>query len=342
MSNGLYARTALACLLPVTALLTTSCIYVGDIDGGNWNARTDKEIPLSAPLQPGASFSATTGDGAIAVDGLDTTECKVLAKIVTRARTQEAADDLMDQIDVKLVPAGDGLKVVIDRPQEIRNASLTVSLDVDLPTNTSLALQTSDGGVHIANVTGTIDARTSDGGIDVEGLSGDVKLNTSDGGITCSRTQAKTLNLHTSDGSIKLTQATLGAGEARTSDGGVTLEQVRGDSLDLHTNDGSIRCYGIVAPRMTCHTSDGAIEIEFSPDSPKNPDLNATTSNGSITFTAPPGLSAVVDASTNDGAIHTNLPITIEGKVGKSLHGTVGDGQGKVYLKTDDGSITIR
>jgi len=339
MNKGLYARTALVCLFPVTAFLSTSCIVIGDHVE---TARFEKEVPLSAPLQPGSSFSAVTNDGAIVVNGLDTSECKVLARVVTHARTQEAAEELAQQIDVKLVPAGEGLKVVIDRPPVIRNASYGVSLDVDLPARTSLTLETSDGAVHITNVTGTIDTKTSDGSIEAEGLNGDVKLRTSDGGITCSRMDVKTLNLHTSDGSIRLTQATLGTGELQTSDGNVTLDNVRGDRLELRTSDGSIHCHGIVAARMTCHTSDGGIEVEFSQDAPKALTLNATTSNGSITFIAPPGLSAGIEANTDDGSIHTNLPITVEGKIGKSLHGTIGAGEGKVYLKTNDGTITIR
>jgi hypothetical protein len=52
-------------------------------------------------------------------------------------------------------------------------------------------------------------------------------------------------------------------------------------------------------------------------------------------------LSATIEAGTSDGSIRTELPITIRGKVGKSLTGTVGDGEGSIYLRTSDGSITI-
>ena len=38
----------------------------------------------------------------------------------------------------------------------------------------------------------------------------------------------------------------------------------------------------------------------------------------------------------------TELPITIQGKVGKSLNGVIGGGEGRIYLRTNDGSITIR
>lgn len=301
MDKGLYARIALAASLTLTVFLGTSCIYIGSHAE---MARSEKEVPLSAPLQPGSSFSANTSDGSITVKGLDTTECKVLAKIVTHARTQEAAEELAQRIDVRLEPAGDGLKVVIDRPPVITNASFRVSIDADVPGKTNLALETSDGGVTVMNITGKVDAKTSDGGIKAEAINGDVKL--------------------------------------RTSDGGVTVNDARGDSLELRTSDGSIRCRNVTAARMECHTSDGAVEIEFAPDAPKAVNVNATTSDGSITLTTPPGLSATIEASTGDGSIHTDLPITVQGKIGRSVHGTAGAGEGRIYLKTTDGSITIR
>ena len=97
-----------------------------------------------------------------------------------------------------------------------------------------------------------------------------------------------------------------------------------------------------MAARADCHSSDGAIHIEYAPDAPKAIEINATASDGSITLVTPPGLSAAIDAGTSDGSIHTDLPVTIRGKVGKSLHGTIGGGEGRVYLRTQDGSITIR
>ena len=77
-------------------------------------------------------------------------------------------------------------------------------------------------------------------------------------------------------------------------------------------------------------------------DSPRVMEAAVTTSDGSITFEGPPDLSALVDASVSDGSIHTSLPITVQGKVGKSLRGTVGAGEGRVTVRTHDGSITIR
>ena len=151
-----------------------------------------------------------------------------------------------------------------------------------------------------------------------------------------------TLDVQTSDGRIKLETVDTASAAARTSDGSITLSNVRADSLDLHTSDGGIRCQGLVTSRLNCRTSDGSIHIEYAADAPNVIDATVTTADGSITFAAPPDLSAVVEASTNDGSLHLHLPITAEGKVGKSLRGTTGDGEGRVTLKTHDGSITIK
>jgi len=42
------------------------------------------------------------------------------------------------------------------------------------------------------------------------------------------------------------------------------------------------------------------------------------------------------------GSITTDMPLTIKGKVSKNLQGTIGAGEGKLYLRTDVGSIRIR
>ena len=93
-------------------------------------------------------------------------------------------------------------------------------------------------------------------------------------------------------------------------------------------------------PIATAPTAPFASSTLPTPRRPSN--INATASDGSITLVTPPGLSAEIDAGTGDGSIHTDLPVTIRGKVGKSLHGTIGGGEGRVYLRTQDGSITIR
>jgi hypothetical protein len=343
MKKGITTRISLACLLALILFLASSCVYVHGCDG-SWSrlVKYERQVELSAGMAPGSSLSAQTRDGSIQIEGIETNECRLTATIVAHATTEERAQELAEQIDVRLVPSTGGLTVVIDKPDTLRNARYGVSLEGTVPTRTDLSLVTSDGSVQLANIEGTVDAKTSDGSIRADGIRGDTRLRTSDGSIHCSGIEGDTLDLHTSDGQVKLANAAANSCKAETSDGSITLTTVRSDQMDLHTSDGGIRCEDIRVARLNCRTSDGSVHIECAADSPRALEATVTTSDGSITFTAPPDLSAVVDASVSDGSIHTSLPITVQGKVGKSLMGTVGAGEGRITLRTHDGSITIR
>jgi DUF4097 and DUF4098 domain-containing protein YvlB len=305
-------------------------------------ARYEREVELAAPLEAGGFFSAETGDGSIRIEGTQTSECKATAKIVAHARTEEEAQELAEQIEVTLEPVREGLKVVTQGPPRIRNAWYSVSIAAQVPVRTRLALDTSDGSIQVANITGDVDAKTSDGSIKVEAVNGNVTLRTSDGGVTCTRLEAETLEVRTNDGEVHITDTTAQSCWAHTADGSIAIEGVRADSITARTNDGAIRCRHVAADRTDCHTSDGSIYIEYTAEAPKAPDITARTSDGGITLVTPPGLSATVEASTDDGSIDTSLPITVQGKIGKSLNGAIGAGEGRVYLRTHDGSITIR
>lgn len=327
MARGQSTKIALTGLLALLLLTCSSCIIIETGDG-SWHGRGDmvkseREIPLTAPLASGSSFSADTGDGSITVRGVETGECQVTARIVAHAKTLERAQELAEQVDVRLEPTHSGLKVAIDGPRHLTNAWYAVALDAQVPVQTNLTLTTSDGAMHITNITGTVHARTSDGNIEAQALQGNTELRTSDGNINATQIEADTV-------------------EASTSDGGITLTNVRTDTLTARSGDGSIRCQALAANRVECRTSDGSIHLDYAQDGPKAPRVVATTSEGGITFIAPPGLSATLEASTGDGSIHSSLPVTIGRHGGKSLIGTIGDGEGRVELRTQDGSITIR
>lgn len=335
------AKALLLAMLTLTLFCCTSCICANGYDG-NARAKYEKVIPLSTALEPGSSFAAATDDGAITLEGTQTNECRLDASIVVHARTEEKAQELGEQIDVRLEPDGKGLRVKIERPPVVVNAWFSVSLRGSLPAQTNLRLSTSDGAIDVSKIAGTVEATTSDGGIEVRDIDGDTRLRTSDGKIRCDRLKAGTLDCRTSDGPIEISDATTGSLTADASDGSITMENVRADAATVKTIDGSINWRDAAAARIDCHSSDGSIHIEYSPDGPKAPDVSITASEGGITLVTPPDVSAQVDAATNDGSIHTDLPITIQGKIGKSLRGRIGDGEGKIYLRTGDGSITIR
>lgn len=127
--------------------------------------------------------------------------------------------------------------------------------------------------------------------------------------------------------------------DCSTGVGTVTVSDIEG-RIEASVNVGSIICRKVVA-ELALSSNVGSVTVKYKDTAPAACKANIITNVGSIEFTAPPQLSAQVHASTNIGSVKTAKPITVVGKVGKSIKGTIGSGEGKVLLKTNVGSIEI-
>jgi hypothetical protein len=148
------------------------------------------------------------------------------------------------------------------------------------------------------------------------------------------------LELSTHNGAVKISNIT-GKVNGTTHNGKVSALQVSGN-IKLQTHNGSVVCEQITGD-ADLKTHNGGVRAVYSDSAPPVCNVVLVTHNGGIDLTAPPQFSARVDASTHNGSIKTDLPITVVGKVNKrKLAGTIGTGQGKLYLQTHNGSIHLR
>jgi hypothetical protein len=178
----------------------------------------------------------------------------------------------------------------------------TLRIEVHMPRNADLNIDTGDGSVESDAVNGSLDIHTGDGHIRVEGAKGDIRLRTGDGSIEG----------HDLDGKL----------EATTGDGHVNLDG-RFDSLNIKTGDGSI----------TARANPGS-KLENA--------WNVHTGDGSVTMSVPGDLQANIDATTNDGRISLGIPVTVEGNMGTSqIHGKMNGGGQPLTIHTGDGSIHL-
>ena len=263
----------------------------------------ERIVFLSAPLSPGGSFEAQTHNGSITIAGVDVTECSLTATIIARADTEEHAQKLAEAVEVKLEPFGSKLIAKIEKPAMVPGKYVSVSLDITVPNRIDADLTTHNGALKIENLTGRLDGTTHNGQVTAEKLSGTVELRTHNGRIVC--------------------------------------EQVSGDTY-LHTHNGSITCEE-VSGDIRLKTHNGSARAAYSQGAPPVCNVSIITHNGGVNFTAPPNFSAKVEASTHNGSIDTDLPITVIGEVTKrKLTGTIGTGEGNLHLETHNGSIKIR
>lgn len=148
------------------------------------------------------------------------------------------------------------------------------------------------------------------------------------------------LKLGSHNGAVKINDITGGI-DATTHNGRVTVKNITGD-INLVTHNGGVHCEEITSDAKL-RTHNGGVKVKYSGSAESICNISIVTHNGSIELTAPANFSAKVKASTHNGSINTDLPITVTGKVSKNkLTGTIGNGDGDLYLETHNGSIRLR
>lgn len=110
----------------------------------------------------------------------------------------------------------------------------------------------------------------------------------------------------------------------------LVLTTVNGE-INAETSAGPVRAVsvnGSVRARMSAFGDTGTVSL--------------FTVNGEATAELPARLDADVEASTVSGGIETDYPLSITGKIGKQLRGTLGAGGRKVHITTVNGAINLR
>jgi hypothetical protein len=176
-------------------------------------------------------------------------------------------------------------------------------IEVRMPKDADLQVRTGDGSIKANDLSGTIDLHSGDGSLIVRSLKGVVRLHTGDGTIEGSNLDGK-CDATSGDGRIRLT-GRFDVLSARSGDGSVGVEALHGSKLDS---------------TWSITSGDGSIDVALPGDLPVN-----------------------IDASTGDGHISSDIPITMEGIISKSrVRGKMNGGGSTLTIHTGDGSIHLK
>src|SRR3954447_8672296 len=159
-------------------------------------------------------FTVPTGAGQLAVDaapnggievkGAARGDIVIEAKVTAWAETAQRAHDLMAGVRID---AGSD-KVSADGPRTDRRESWSVSYRVAVPSQMSLDLKTTNGGITIENVDGRLEFTTVNGGVKLTDVGGTVHGRTTNGGLDVdldgATWQGEGLDVETSNGGIRL------------------------------------------------------------------------------------------------------------------------------------------
>lgn len=125
----------------------------------------------------------------------------------------------------------------------------------------------------------------------------------------------------------------------RSVNGSVNAENLSGN-VDAHTVNGNVRLNTQGLARAK--TVNGSIDVTMGRSDWRNTSSFETV-NGQIRLAVAGELNAEVRASTVNGSITSDYPITVQGRFGsRSMTGTIGSGGRTLEMKTVNGSIELK
>jgi hypothetical protein len=166
-------------------------------------------------------------NGSIEVEAWDGSQVEVEARVTANARSQERADEIAAAVEL----VAERGRIASRGPRSLRREGWAVSYRVRVPRSTNLELDTTNGGIDVLGVAGSIDFSATNGGVRLIGLAGDVRGHTTNGGLRVELAGDR----WTGDGM-----------DVRTTNGGVTVMVPDGYSAELEVG-----------------TTNGGIDIDF-------------------------------------------------------------------------------
>lgn len=195
--------------------------------------------------------------------------------------------------------------------------SITVDYTIQMPKNMALKIINSFGSINVSGLNGLLSITNKNGSTDVSNIKGDVTISNSLGSIHIGKILGKVIVSNT-NGSIIAADID---GDARLTStlGKITVQGINGN-IFAHTTNGEI-ILSTIAGGIDASTTFGAI-------------LATLTALDNVTLDAQTRFGSIIASDFNQQAV--------EDKNISKLIKTLGSGERKILLKTNNGSITIR
>ena len=279
-------------------------------------------------LKPGGRFRLQTGLGRVRVTG----KPGAGAHMVVTSRRGDLDDLLSFHYDES---PGSVTVTARSRHHLFVFHSGSVEFQIEVPSETSVDVDTSGGSIEVSALRSPAKLETSGGSISVSDLGANLRAHTSGGSIHLRQIHGQS-RVDTSGGNIEAT-ALSGPLYAETSGGSIRLEDLAGDA-DVHTSGGGIRIRN-AGGSVRAETSGGSIDATFAKGNARGGWLES--SGGGITVALDPGIGLSIDA--RGSHVQTDLPLRVQGEISRgSLRGALGNGGETLRLRTSGGGIRIQ
>jgi DUF4097 and DUF4098 domain-containing protein YvlB len=289
-------------------------------------SRETKTVKIGADGE--LSLSNISGD--IVVTRANGSDATIEIVKSARARTADEARELLALVNVTVTERAGRAEVKTVYPQgdemrrnNRRNINVSVNYTVATPPGTRLMVNSISGSIRVSDIKGDVSANS---------VSGTVRI--ANGGRIAA---AKSVS---GDVEIIDTQ-TDGAIEVQSVSGGVTLRKVAARRLDVGSVSGSVTVQDITCDRVEAHSVSGGVEFGGALVKGGRYEFNSHSGDVRVVLAGSTGFE--LEANSFSGSIHSDLPIKLQGDIGRrrSMQGVYGDGSAVLNVTTFSGSVVI-
>jgi DUF4097 and DUF4098 domain-containing protein YvlB len=143
-------------------------------------------------------------NGGVTVNGWDRADVWVRARIDTAADTDSEARSMVPTIRFA---SGSG-QIRAEGPEMDKHHNWAVTYEIFAPRQSDLQMKTFNGGIHLADLRGTISFEALNGGVTLERLAGEIHGHTTNGGLHITlagdRWEGSGLDVETTNGGVRL------------------------------------------------------------------------------------------------------------------------------------------
>ncbi len=303
-----------------------------------------EKIKKTYSVKSGGSLTVLSEFGAIEIQTAEQEKVEVVVTKESKSKLVKASQKALEDFELAFEHEGSDVHIRgtfkhgWEHWQKQLNR-LKIHFLITVPQQYNIDVNTTNGGISVANLTGDVRVRTSGGSLCFEGITGEVWGHTSGGSIDTVNVTGD-VQVRTSGGSIRF-GAIRGFISGRTSGGSIKAVDCN-EGIDVRTSGGGI-WLGDIRKNVTARTSGGSIQavMKTQPQS----ECSLHTSGGRITLTLIPDVAVDLEAKTSGGRVATDFEVesTIQGKVPKNrLEGSINGGGPLLKLRTSGGNIHLQ
>ncbi len=281
------------------------------------HAASEGHFDRTLQISGSVNLDVTTGSGDITVKTGSSNQVVIHGTI--HRGSWFGSDSAVQQVESNppIQQNGNSIRIGYNLPEDVKR-HVSIAYEISVPPDSALQAHSGSGNIDASGVRTGAQLQTGSGDIRARDLGRGLHAQTGSGNIRAQDVAAP-FNAQTGSGDIEATLTGSGDVDAHTGSGNISVRGIKG-AARARTGSGTIEADGSVGGPWQLHSGSGDIRLVVGSAAGFN--LNVHTSSGSI---------------------HSDLPITVQGSMGRQeLKGTVGGGGPEVEVSTSSGDVDIR